>query len=1337
MKKIIKASFLFLGFITLSMGVALGAPLVESVAISGDKLIVTGHQFLDIDSLALSDPKTGFIKPFKVESATESEIVGTAVDNQKITVASLMNLIIDTAKGETIYPVSFSLQKDAVTNPTIKNGAITPEKFIGVTTTNPPDQSVLTWDEPTQSFIFTSPSGGGSSGVSDIILGAGITGAPNTASGSVPISVDIGTTGNTSKTKIPYFNSKNKIVLDSTTSPAGSLTGLSFKDGNQNFYMFNDNGLRITSNVATDVLVLGVDGNLALKGPVTIGGYDVCLSGGNCTSVSGISNVTASAPLVAAASATGTINISPGAVNTANNLVKLDSAGKFPSTIPGVVRGPGTVASGAAAIYSGSSGENLGKTAYTIPSTSGVTGQILALTATNTVGWINTPASGVTSFKTRTGAVVPAAGDYTATLISSTAGGSVSATSVQAAITELDTEKLPKVGGTMTGTITTTTQNALKIGPAGSVTGEVQFLEPTAAGTNYVGFKSPASLAANTVWTLPAADGTSGQVLSTNGSNVLSWTSAGAGGGVTSVPGDTSPLPLENLDSTIAIYSGEDGQTIRYSLWKLNGIQLQGPTAFIGENSTFKGMGVGCFSHKDYTSSNAFGYCQNSSGNASFGFTNKVVFGLGGINKLEINSTDTINSQSFVNNGNFTVDTNTFFVDATTNSVGVGTATPTQAFQIDSTTKGLLPPRMTTTQKNAITPQTTGLVVFDTTTNSLNVRNSTGWASLGSGGSGTGNVAGPATSILNNLATYSDATGKIIKDSGINSSNLPTMAANATAQFQPILSGGINKSQIAAPYTFPDRNCLPGEILKWNTTGFTCQADLGGLSSVPGDTSPLPLDTLDSTIAIYSGEDGQTIKYSNWKLNGIQLQGPTAFIGENSIFKNLGVGCFSHKDYNSSNAFGFCQNSSGNATIGIATKANFAVGGTNRFEIATATTNFQSFVNNGNFTVDTNTFFVDATADSVGIGTITPVQAFQIDSTTKGFLPPRMTTTQKNAITPQTPGLVIFDTTTNSLNVRNSTGWLSLGSGGSGGTGNVAGPASSKANNLATYSDTTGKVLLDSGVSQNDLVTMSGSGSIIAGNVVVTSGTKLVADSTINITNIPTMPANAPLQNAPILGVAGQKVQVAAPYTLPNKTCTAGQILKWDTAAAGFTCQADMGGLSSVPGDTSPLPLENLDSTIAIYSGEDGQTIRYSLWKLNGIQLQGPTAFIGENSTFKNMGVGCFSHKDFTSSNAFGYCQNSSGNASFGFTNKVVFSLGGIAELEINATDTINKQNFVNTGNFTVDTNTFFVDATTNSVGVGTATPTQAFQIDSTTKGFLPPRMTTTQKNAISPQTPG
>ncbi len=48
--------------------------------------------------------------------------------------------------------------------------------------------------------------------------------------------------------------------------------------------------------------------------------------------------------------------------------------------------------------------------------------------------------------------------------------------------------------------------------------------------SNWVAFQAPATVASNVTWTLPSADGTSGQVLSTNGSGTLSWATASGGG---------------------------------------------------------------------------------------------------------------------------------------------------------------------------------------------------------------------------------------------------------------------------------------------------------------------------------------------------------------------------------------------------------------------------------------------------------------------------------------------------------------------------------------------------------------------------------------------------------------------------------------------------------------------------------------------------------------------------------------------------------------------------------------------------------------------------------------
>jgi hypothetical protein len=41
--------------------------------------------------------------------------------------------------------------------------------------------------------------------------------------------------------------------------------------------------------------------------------------------------------------------------------------------------------------------------------------------------------------------------------------------------------------------------------------------------SNYVGFKSPSTVSTNTMWVLPASDGTNGQILTTNGSATLTW----------------------------------------------------------------------------------------------------------------------------------------------------------------------------------------------------------------------------------------------------------------------------------------------------------------------------------------------------------------------------------------------------------------------------------------------------------------------------------------------------------------------------------------------------------------------------------------------------------------------------------------------------------------------------------------------------------------------------------------------------------------------------------------------------------------------------------------------
>ena len=88
----------------------------------------------------------------------------------------------------------------------------------------------------------------------------------------------------------------------------------------------------------------------------------------------------------------------------------------------------------------------------------------------------------------------------------------------------------------ITGLSTTATGTVLTLSDSANTTTvnlildnqkEIRFRETTANGTNYIALKAPASLSADLTFTLPATDGTVGQVLTTNGSGVLSFATVG------------------------------------------------------------------------------------------------------------------------------------------------------------------------------------------------------------------------------------------------------------------------------------------------------------------------------------------------------------------------------------------------------------------------------------------------------------------------------------------------------------------------------------------------------------------------------------------------------------------------------------------------------------------------------------------------------------------------------------------------------------------------------------------------------------------------------------------
>lgn len=65
----------------------------------------------------------------------------------------------------------------------------------------------------------------------------------------------------------------------------------------------------------------------------------------------------------------------------------------------------------------------------------------------------------------------------------------------------------------------------------------------------------------------------------------------------------------------------------------------------------------------------------------------------------------------------------------------------------------------------------------------------------------------------------------------------------------------------------------------------------------------------------------------------------------------------------------------------------------------------------------------------VGGTSINASAILQADSTSRGFLPPRMTEAQRDAIGTPASGLSVYNTDTNQLNIYNGTGWGSVGGG--------------------------------------------------------------------------------------------------------------------------------------------------------------------------------------------------------------------------------------------------------------------------------------------------------------------
>jgi hypothetical protein len=126
------------------------------------------------------------------------------------------------------------------------------------------------------------------------------------------------------------------------------------------------------------------------------------------------------------------------------------------------------------------------------------------------------------------------------------------------------------------------------VGNSSSTGGSMKFKEGTSNGTDHVALKAPNSLGASVTFTLPNADGSAGQFLTTNGSGELSF------GTVTqslSIAADTGSNDAVSTGETITFTGGEGIDTT----------VTNNTITIAGEDATSSNKGVASFNATDFT----------------------------------------------------------------------------------------------------------------------------------------------------------------------------------------------------------------------------------------------------------------------------------------------------------------------------------------------------------------------------------------------------------------------------------------------------------------------------------------------------------------------------------------------------------------------------------------------------------------------------------------------------------------------------------------------------------------------------------------------------------------
>jgi len=231
---------------------------------------------------------------------------------------------------------------------------------------------------------------------------------------------------------------------------------------------------------------------------------------------------------------------------------------------------------------------------------------------------------------------------------------------------------------------------------------------------------------------------------------------------------------------------------------------------------------------------------------------------------------------------------------------------------------------------------------------------------------------------------------------------------------------------------------------------------------------------------------------------------------------------------------------------------------------------------------------------SVGVGAaLDSASILSLSSTTKGFLPPRLTSTEMNAIASPTTGLTIYNSTSNAIFVYDGASWVQLAAGGSG-TVN-----SGLANTLAYYPST--------GTAVDDLTAITASRALVSNAsglpiASVTTTTELSYVSGVTSALQTQLDAKSPLASPTFTGT----VTIPTPFTLGavSVTPTGTELNFVDGVTSAIQTQIDTKAPTASPTFTGTVTIPTPFTLGATSVTSTGAELNYSIGVSSAIQTQ-------------------------------------------------------------------------------------------------------------------------------------